>query len=290
MHPTIRAHRSADAGFIVVAVLWILAALATLATIIAVYVINTAIAFTVHDERLQAEALARAAIELSGLSDQPRPAGAADARQLRVPHRQCQRSRRISCRRARASISTPRRRNCCPACSSGSAPPAGQPTAMPTASSPGARRPQPDAPDESSYYRAAGLTYAPRGAPFQHVAELGLVLGIPEVDGRARDALRHGLFRPGRRSTSMDAAPQVLAALPGMDPSRLNAVLAQRAGGRRNAQRAAGHARRRAGARRRARQQGAARDRTHRVRQRAARDNRGRDLHTRQRHRRRTAF
>src|SRR5438045_9201397 len=57
--------RPADDGFIVVAVLWILAALATLATIFSMYVINTATAFTVHDERLQAEGLARAAIELS---------------------------------------------------------------------------------------------------------------------------------------------------------------------------------------------------------------------------------
>ncbi|HKS61062.1 MAG TPA: hypothetical protein VJT13_05155, partial [Xanthobacteraceae bacterium] len=52
-------------GFIIVAVLWILAALATLAAVIAVYVINTATAFTVHDERVQAESLTRAAIELS---------------------------------------------------------------------------------------------------------------------------------------------------------------------------------------------------------------------------------
>src|SRR5205823_7700664 len=57
--------RSGDDGFIVVAVLWILAALATLATVFSMYVINTATAFAVHDERLQAEGLARAAIELS---------------------------------------------------------------------------------------------------------------------------------------------------------------------------------------------------------------------------------
>src|SRR3954466_3200444 len=56
---------SRNEGFIIVAVLWILAALATLASIIAVYVINAANAFTVHDERLQAEALTRAAIELT---------------------------------------------------------------------------------------------------------------------------------------------------------------------------------------------------------------------------------
>src|SRR5207253_10614918 len=57
--------RSEEHGFIVVAVLWILTALATLATIFSMYVINTATAFAVHDERLQAEGLARAAIELS---------------------------------------------------------------------------------------------------------------------------------------------------------------------------------------------------------------------------------
>ena len=39
-------------------------ALATLAVIISVYVINAANAFTVHDERLQAESLTRAALEL----------------------------------------------------------------------------------------------------------------------------------------------------------------------------------------------------------------------------------
>src|SRR4051812_7462470 len=54
-----------QAGFIIVAVLWILAALATLASIIAVYVINAANPFAVHDQPLQAEALQRAAVELS---------------------------------------------------------------------------------------------------------------------------------------------------------------------------------------------------------------------------------
>ena len=44
-------------GFIVVAVLWMLGALATLASIYAVYVINTATAMGVNDDRLQAEGL-----------------------------------------------------------------------------------------------------------------------------------------------------------------------------------------------------------------------------------------
>src|SRR3954447_21898122 len=63
-------------GFILVAVLWIIAALATLATIFSIYVINTATAFTVHDERLQAEGCARAAIELAVYQLTTTPQGA----------------------------------------------------------------------------------------------------------------------------------------------------------------------------------------------------------------------
>src|SRR5947208_6008320 len=67
-------------GFIIVAVLWILAALATLVMIFSVYVINTATAFTVHDERLQAEGLARAALELSAYQASAAPQGQAPTR------------------------------------------------------------------------------------------------------------------------------------------------------------------------------------------------------------------
>src|SRR5262245_60775046 len=67
--------RKREDGFIIVAVLWILAALATLAIIIAVYVINAATGFTVHDERLQAESLMRAAIELSMYRSSTNPQG-----------------------------------------------------------------------------------------------------------------------------------------------------------------------------------------------------------------------
>src|SRR3954463_120699 len=63
-------------GVILVAVLWIIAALATLATIFSVYVINAATAFTVHDERLQAEGCARAAIELAVYQLTANPQGA----------------------------------------------------------------------------------------------------------------------------------------------------------------------------------------------------------------------
>jgi len=52
-------------GFIVVAVLWIVAALATLAVVYTVYLNETAMAFADHNERLQAQGLAMAAVELA---------------------------------------------------------------------------------------------------------------------------------------------------------------------------------------------------------------------------------
>src|SRR5271166_2850683 len=52
-------------GFIVVAVLWIIGALATLAVIYAAYVANAASSISVGDDRLQSEALMTAALELT---------------------------------------------------------------------------------------------------------------------------------------------------------------------------------------------------------------------------------
>ena len=116
-------------------------------------------------------------------------------------------------------------------------------------------------------------------------AELGLVHGIPEV--MVERALPFLTVYSGQPQINIfDAAPQVLAALPGMDPGALNAILVQRAG-RRPAERRSSCWRCSVPPRhsRHARQQGAAGDRPHRVRQRAAHDDRSRDLHTRRRHR-----
>ena len=222
-------------GFIIVAVLWILAALATLASIIAVYVINAATAFTVHDERLQAEAMARAAMELAvyqlNLDPQAPPARGSFAFRignavsavdfvnetaridLNVAPKELLSGlfAGLGATRAAADFYADR--------------------IIAWRTSPAA-----GTPDESSYYRAAGLIYSPRGAPFQHLAELGLVLGIPEIlVERATPFLT--VYSGQTGINAMAAAPQVLAALPGMDPSQLNAVLTERAGGMRNAPR-----------------------------------------------------
>ena len=57
--------RRAEAGFVLVAVLWILAALATLATIYSSYAVDTAVGSHVADDRVQAEASIRAGVEMA---------------------------------------------------------------------------------------------------------------------------------------------------------------------------------------------------------------------------------
>jgi general secretion pathway protein K len=54
-----------SAGFVIVAALWIVAALATLAMMYSFYVRETALEFVDHDERLQAQALAASGVELA---------------------------------------------------------------------------------------------------------------------------------------------------------------------------------------------------------------------------------
>ena len=71
-----------EQGFILVAVLWILAALAALASVYAVYIANTAMAARAYDHRLQAQALITAGLELTafrliGFDDANRPSSGA---------------------------------------------------------------------------------------------------------------------------------------------------------------------------------------------------------------------
>ena len=62
--PDLGAASGAD-GFIIVAVLWILAALAALASVYAVYIANTAMSARIYGHRLKTEALVTAAVELT---------------------------------------------------------------------------------------------------------------------------------------------------------------------------------------------------------------------------------
>jgi general secretion pathway protein K len=213
-------------GFIVVAVLWILGALATLATIYSIYVINTATALAINDDRVKAEALVSAGVELTAhqLTAAPelpplggfrfRLGGANVAVEFRSETARIDLNMGSKELLAGLFASLGVRRDAADEY-------ADRIVAWRTA-------PPPEGQDaEASNYRTAGRKYVPRGGLFPHVDELSLVLGVtPELVERVSPFLT---VYSGQPSINVLAAPsQVVAALPGMTPDRLYAILAQR--------------------------------------------------------------
>ena len=223
-------------GFIVVAVLWMLGAFATLASIYAVYVINTATAMGVNDERLQAEGLMTAALELTAYR---LSAVDADDRPSRGD---------FTFRLGRAAVAVDFRSET-GRVDLNMAPKellAGLFASLGVKASDAEyyaervvawRTPQdPDRPnEEASAYRTAGLAYGPRQAPFAHVGELALVFGLPSF--LVERAVPFVTVFSGRAEINILAAPpEVVAAVPGMTPDRLYGVLSQIGRGPQNAE------------------------------------------------------
>jgi general secretion pathway protein K len=214
-----------ERGFIVVAVLWILGALATLAAIYAVYVVDTAAALSVHDDRLQAEGMVAAALELTAhqmtavTQEQRPPRGAFSFRigRATVSAQFHPESARIDLNQAPPELLA----GLFAALGAGDAPALAERVVA-------WRQPPPEGADaEADRYRAAGRRYAPRGAAFPHVGELWLVIGLPEaLVERALPFLT--VYSGQAQVNALAAPPEVLAALPGMSPDRLHSVLVQR--------------------------------------------------------------
>jgi general secretion pathway protein K len=225
-------HRNAR-GFIVVAVLWILASLSALVLIYLTYVTNTAVVVAGSTDRVQAEALETAGLELAvyqlppakgeGGGGRGRPtSGTFDARigtgKVSVTFRS--EAARIDLNAAPKNLLS------------------GLMTGLGVApSDAGAyadhiiawRAPTKlgDDDPENSFYRTSGIAYIPRHAPFPQVEELWLVKGIPPlVIERMLPFVT--VFSNLATINILDAAPQVLAALPGMTPENLQAFLTQR--------------------------------------------------------------
>jgi general secretion pathway protein K len=215
-------------GFIVIAVLWILAALAGLALIYLTYVTNTAVTVAGNTDRLQADALVTAGIELAAyrltaLDEAARAtSGTFDAR--------------IGSGRVSVTFRSEAARIDLNAASKGmltglmTALGVGQSQAASYADRILAWRSSTEAGEddpENSYYRTLGAPYLPRHAPFPHVEELWLVRGIPPaVVERMLPFVT--VFSNMRNVNVRDAAPQVLAALPGMTPEALQELLRDR--------------------------------------------------------------
>ena len=219
---------SARDGFIIVAVLWILIALATLASIYSIYISNSALAVSVTDDGLQAEALISASLELT-------------AYRLTVPKDDLRPTRgQFSFRLGRANVvvdfSSETARidlNAAPkdlltgffealgASGEDANRYADRVIGWRTTPKPPAQA------DEGALYRAAGLPYLPREAPFAHASELWLVQGLPPaLVGRVMPFVTVYSGRP--QINVFDAPPELISALPGMTPIRLRSFLAQR--------------------------------------------------------------
>jgi general secretion pathway protein K len=256
-----RARRAPD-GFVIVAVLWILGAMATLASIYAVYVIDTATAFRAHDDQVEAEGLMSAALELTALQvsaqralaqQAPPPDGTQQqatvppgatvppaagqqgtARQVTQPT-----SGSFSFRMRSASVTAQFRSEAARIDLNG----APKELLAGLFFGLGARpddalayadrivgwrtKPPPGQDMEASLYQTAGRRYAPRGGPFQHPGELWLVHGLPEaLVERAMPLVT--VYNGVAQVNVLDAPPDVVAALPGMTPDRVHAFLAQR--------------------------------------------------------------
>jgi general secretion pathway protein K len=223
-------------GFIVVAVLWMLGALATLASIYAVYVINTATAMGVNDDRLQAEGVMSAALELTtyrltAIDPANRPSRGDFA--FRLGRAAVAVEFRSEAGRIDLN-SAPKELLAGLFAGLGTKPSdaeyyADRVLAWRTAQDPDRQN------EEAAAYRAAGLPYGPRQGPLAHVGELALVLGLPPF--LVERALPFVTVYSARPEINIVAAPpEVIAAVPGMTPDRVYALLSQIGRGPQNAE------------------------------------------------------
>jgi general secretion pathway protein K len=217
-----------ESGFILVVVLWILAALAALASTYSIYLGNAAFATQINDDRLRIRNAISTGIELSAYQ------------LLAVPEQARPPQGAFTVRLARATIdvsfvsegarvdlnAAPKNMLEGLFAAVGVAPSQAasfadrvigwRKNADPTGQN-----------DEVAAYKEAGFDYAPRQAPFQNVLELPLVLGLPPyIVERVLPLVT--VFSGHPEIDIRVAPPEVLAALPNVTPDRVQKVLAAR--------------------------------------------------------------
>jgi general secretion pathway protein K len=257
------AGRRASRGFILVAVLWILAALATLVVIFSIYLARTSVSLSVNDSDIQTEALVYAALELTAYQvSTPNAGGSAQgggagtstaaARLGATPQPAAQQRRNsdvpqppargdFSFRLGRANVVV----SFIPETARIDINAASPELLTNFFAALGVQRQQaeqyvqriagwittpratqavlPAASNEEALYRAAGRTYLPRGAPFAHIDELSLVVDIPPgIIERAKPFLT--VYTGKAQIDILDAAPEVVAAIPGVTPNMLQSL------------------------------------------------------------------
>ena len=227
LQPT-RHEAASEHGFVIVAVLWLLAALAALAMIFSVYLANSARALSLNDSALQTEALVSACVELAAYQlrltrKEDRPASGSFHTQLNGADLTVS----FLSETARIDLnSAPRELIKGLLMVLGST----EENANQFADRIIAWRTKPSTEtsgNEDALYRAAGRLYSPRQAPFVHVNELGLVLNLPPA--LIERALPFVTVFSGASGVDVfNAEPEVVAALPGMTPLKLKQFLDDR--------------------------------------------------------------
>jgi general secretion pathway protein K len=219
---------SSQGGFIIIAVLWILVALSTLATIFSLYLSNSARALGATDVGVQVDALVSASLELTAyqlLSADEKAIPAQGSFRFRMDNAEALVT--FTSEAARVDLNAASKEmlaglfEVLGAEQKAAAELADRIVGWRTQSKPGA------ADDEGALYLAAGLNYSPRQAHFSHVNELSLVLGAsPALVERALPYVT--VFSKSADVDVLIAPPEVIAALPGMTPEILNDFLKQR--------------------------------------------------------------
>jgi general secretion pathway protein K len=215
-------------GFIIVPVLWILLTLASLAGILSVYLANTAAALSLNDNRLHATALVTASLELTAyqMSSAAKPLRPPTGSFVfRLDHALV--SVAFWSETTRIDLNMASKDMLANFFQVLGAPPrdaAGYADRVVGWRTPPA---QDNLDSENSLYRAAGARYLPRGAPFANVQELWLLLDLPPA--LIERAMAFVTVFSGRREISvLDAAPEVVAALPDLTPAQLDMFLKER--------------------------------------------------------------
>ncbi len=232
-----------ERGFILVAVLWILSALAVLSAVYSLYVSNAAVAAHVTDDGVNAEAAVRAGVELAAyeLTAAPESSGSAQLTAAPGSSRPAQGGFAFRLGRSRIKVSfiaegaridlnaAPKKLLVGLFEAIGAKPDDADTFADRVVG--WRKKADGEGQDaEAEIYKSEGYSYAPREAPFQNTLELSLVAGIPKhIIERILPLVT--VYSGQAQIDVRVASPEVLAALPGMTPDVLRQVLAQRAKG-----------------------------------------------------------
>ena len=217
-----------DGGFILVVVLWILAALAALASTYSIYLGNAAFATQINDDRLRIRNAISTGIELSAYQ------------LLAVPERARPSQGAFTVRLARATIDASfvsegarvdlnaAPKNLLEGLFAAVGADPSQAASFADRVIGWRKKADPTSQnDEVEAYKAAGLDYAPRQTPFQNVLELPLVLGLPpHIVERVLPLVT--VYSGHPEIDIRVAPPEVLAALPNVTTDQLQKVLGAR--------------------------------------------------------------